>query len=116
MVHEPQLQNLCSKCKPTYRKIRLAIIHNSGACHHKLGSYKLIISILSPAHQKSIFFPRPLHLCDSLPWGNHKPHNPRHIFHSPLLYMFICCHQTEMPLMLVPSYSRHKILLLFSKQ
>ena len=29
MVQDPQLQNLCSKCKPTYRKILLAIIRQT---------------------------------------------------------------------------------------
>ena len=84
MVHDPQLQNLCSKCKPTHRKIFLAIIHSSGACHHKLSSYKLIFFI-SPAHQNSVFFPDlSVNVNDPSLGGNHRPDNPRHIFHYSL--------------------------------
>lgn len=59
-------------------------MHNSGACH-KLSSFKLM-SFLTPAHQKSIFFlDLPICVSDFLHWGL-KTRNPRDIFHIFLLF------------------------------
>ena len=53
---------------------------SSGACHHKLSSYKLIFSLVQSI-KIQFSFQTSVNVNDPFLGGNHRPDNPRHIFH-----------------------------------